>query len=95
MRRKFQNHNLKSEEKIAKTLAYIDSYMKENGYSPSVREIAEALDVPSSSTIAKVVEHMSKQGYLYEPNKFSKNGSRIARTLRITESGYELIKEHS
>lgn len=95
MHRKFQNHNLKSEEKMAKALVYIDAYIKENGYSPSVREIAEALGVPSSSTIAAAVEHMSKRGYIYEPKKFSKNGNRVARTLRITEEGYELMKEFS
>ncbi len=95
MRRRFQHHNLKSDEKIAQALSYIDSYINENGYSPSVREIAEALEVPSSSTMAKAIEYISNEGYLYEPTKFSKNGNRIARTLRVTESGYELIKEHA
>lgn len=95
MHRKFQNHNLKSEEKMAKALAYIDTYIKENGYSPSIREIAEALGVPSSSTISDAVEHMGNMGYIHEPKMFSKNGNRIARTLRITQNGYKLIKEHA
>lgn len=92
MRRRFQNHNLKSEEQVTKALAFIDSYIKENGYSPSVREIAKAMDVPSSSTMAKMVEHMSTEGYLHKPKQFSTNGNRIARTLRLTPKGKKMVK---
>lgn len=92
MRRRFQNHNLKSEEKIKQALIFIDTYIKENGHSPSVREIAEAMEVPSTSTMAGMVQYMSEEGYLDEPKKFSANGNRIARTLRLTTKGKKLVK---
>lgn len=92
MRRRFQNHNLKTEENITKALMFIDAYIKDNGYSPSVREIAQAMEVPSSSTMAGMVQYMSEEGYLDEPKKFSANGNRIARTLRLTTKGKKLVK---
>ncbi len=95
MRRKFQDHHLKDEERIAQALAYIDSYIKENGYSPTVREIGAFMEVPSTSTMATAIDHMSAEGYLEDPVRFSHNGNRIARTLRITKTGRKLIKEHA
>lgn len=95
MRRRFQNHNLKSEEKIKQALIFIDTYIKENGHSPSVREIAEAMEVPSTSTIAGMIQHVIEEGYLAEPKKFTPNGSRVARTLHLTTNGKKMIKVHS
>lgn len=91
MRRKFQNHNLNSPERIEQALRLIDEHIKENGYSPSVREIAEMMGVPSSSTIATMVGHMQKAGYIDPPKTTSKNGNRIARAIRISEKGRQLL----
>lgn len=91
MRRKFQNHNLNSPERIEQALRLIDEHIKENGYSPSVREIAEMMGVPSSSTIAAMVANMQKAGYIDPPKTTSKNGNRIARAIRISEKGRQLL----
>jgi repressor LexA len=88
---KFKHHHLNREERIIEALKFIDQFSREFGYSPSVREIAEQMGVASSSTVAKMVNNMTRQGYLNQSNRFSKNGSRIARAIRISEKGHELI----
>lgn len=92
MRRKFQDHNLKSEEKIKQALIFIDTYIKENGHSPSVREIGQEMQVPSTSTIAAMIQHVIEEGYLAEPKKFTPNGNRVGRTLHLTNNGKKMIK---
>jgi repressor LexA len=91
MRRKFQHHNLHSIEKIEEALRIIDKYTQENGFSPSVREIAEMMKVPSSSTIAKMIAKMQENGYIEPPRAISQNGNRIARTIKISEQGRQLL----
>jgi repressor LexA len=91
MRRKFQHHNLNSTEKMEEALKFIDSFIKENGYSPSVREIAEMMGVPSSSTIAGMIATMQRFGYIEPPKQVSKNGNRIARAIKISEKGRQLL----
>lgn len=91
MRRKFKQHHLNTPERIEEALRIIDKYIEENGYSPSVREIAEIMGVPSSSTIAVMIANMEKKGYIDAPKSHSKNGNRIARTLKISEKGRQLL----
>jgi len=88
---KFKHHHLNREERIIEALKFIDQFTREFGYSPSVREIAEQMGVASSSTIAKMMANMTRQGYIEGSSRISKNGNRIARALRISEKGHELI----
>lgn len=92
MRRKFQDHHLNTPERIKEALLIIDQYTKEHGYSPSVREIGRVMQVPSSSTIAAMIAKMQKDGYIDEPKAFSENGNRIARTLKISKKGRQLLR---
>lgn len=88
---KFNHHHLNKEERIREALQFVDNYINEFGYSPTVREIAEAMRVKSSSTIAKMIGRMQSNGYFEEPRGHSSNGNRIGRTLRISEKGRQLL----
>jgi repressor LexA len=61
-----------------KVLAFIDAYIKEHGYSPSFREIGEALGISSTSHVSYWVTRLVLEGRLTkEPN--------IARSVRVVK----------
>lgn len=51
-------------EKDKDTLEYIKAYLKEHGYMPSVREIAEGIGVYSTSTAYAHYSKLFELGYL-------------------------------
>lgn len=56
---------------------YIVDYTASNGYSPTYREIAVAIEVTSTATVSEYLEVLRAQGRVtWVPNK--------ARTIRIT-----------
>lgn len=60
-------------------LNFIEDYQEEKGYSPSVREIADAVGLASGSTAHGHLDRMEKKGYIRrDPSK--------PRTLEIVES---------
>lgn len=59
-------------------------YIIEEGYSPSVREIGEALGIKSSS-VQEQIEKLVGMGYLMRDR-------RKARTLRLTVKGEGVIE---
>ena len=46
-------------------LAFIEKYIDENGYPPSVREIGEAVDLKSTSTVHGHLNRLEKKGLLH------------------------------
>ena len=46
-------------------LDYIESYIEENGYAPSVREIGQAVDLKSTSTVHGHLNRLEKKGLLH------------------------------
>lgn len=47
-----------------KVLGYLTSFYDSNGYSPSYREIADAIGVKSTSTVHKYVHILESEGFL-------------------------------
>ena len=45
-------------------LDFIDAFVKGNGYSPTFREIMQALDYKSVSTVAKHIDNLIARGWL-------------------------------
>ncbi|MEK4085587.1 LexA family protein [Psychrobacillus sp. FSL K6-1415] len=43
---------------------YIKHFLAENKYSPSMREVGNAVGIKSSSTIHKHLDNMRKNGYI-------------------------------
>ncbi|MBR7032763.1 MAG: transcriptional repressor LexA [Clostridia bacterium] len=58
---------------------YIKDTIEKNGYSPSVRDIREALDIKSTSTVHVYIQRLEDKGFI------SKQGGK-SRTLRVGDS---------
>lgn len=54
----------KSQENLNKLYSFIKSFTLNNGYPPTVREMAEQLNVKSTSTIAYYLDKLEKDGKL-------------------------------
>lgn len=57
---------------------YIRTFITENHYSPSIREIAAAVGIKSSSTVHAHLEKMRVKGYI----KFINSTSRTLQIVR-------------
>jgi len=55
------------------------------GYSPTVREIGEAVNLSSTSTVHKYLENLENKGCINRAKS-------SPRALSVTEKGLELIK---
>lgn len=51
-------------KKQRELLTYIETFIKENGYGPSYREVMRALDYKSVSTVATHVDGLITRGWL-------------------------------
>lgn len=70
----------RASKKQRELLNFIDTFIKENGYSPSYREIMRALDYKSVSTVAVHVDGLIARGYLRKTDN-------SARSLEVLASG--------
>ena len=59
-----------SSEREQKILTYMKKEIKRKGYPPTVREICNALDIKSTSTVHKDLENLSEKGFIVkDPSK--------------------------
>lgn len=56
--------------KQRKTLKFIEQYTLENGYSPTLKIIAESMGVKSPSTVHQHVKELIKKGYLSQGDNY-------------------------
>ena len=66
-----------------KVLEYIKKVISERGYSPSVRDIQNAVGIKSTSTVQVCLERLEEGGFIY------KDGGK-SRTIRVDEEGGRL-----
>lgn len=66
-------------------LKAIDTYIKEKGYSPSMRDLADMTKIQSTSTIHKYIDTLEKLGCITKKES-------IPRALAITSEGMKLLK---
>lgn len=66
-----------------KVLEYIRKVLSERGYSPSVRDIQNAVGIKSTSTVQICLEKLEEGGFIY------KDGGK-SRTIRVDEEGGRL-----
>lgn len=57
-------HETRPSKKQRELLSFISSFIKEQGYGPSYREIMRALDYKSVSTVAIHIDSLITKGYL-------------------------------
>ena len=70
----------RSEQKHQQILDFVDSFVQENGYAPSVREIGAAIGVSSTATVSYHLRLMQEKGMLQGPS--SRNCKRAVVTTR-------------
>jgi repressor LexA len=70
----------KGEDKQQKILAFVNEYMRENGYPPSIREICKGVGLSSTSTVHAHLETLKKNGLLEKADSKSR-GLRIKKPM--------------
>lgn len=75
------NQNNDRQKKIVE---FILSYSEKNGYPPTMREIANEIEISSSSTIHKILHACQEDGLII----ITKG---ILRSMKVTPEGKELI----
>ena len=66
-----------------KVLEYIKKVLSERGYSPSVRDIQNAVGIKSTSTVQTCLERLEEGGFIYKEDGKS-------RTIRVDEESGRL-----
>ncbi len=67
-------------------LEFIEKYMTENGYAPSVREICDGCDIPSTATCFKIMNSLAEQGLIVK----SKVGENKRRSVSIKQNAVKV-----
>ena len=65
-------------EKQQKILEFVTSYMEENGYPPSIREICKGVGLSSTSTVHAHLETLKRKGLLEKADSKSR-GLRVKK----------------
>jgi repressor LexA len=65
-------------ERHKKILAFLSQFQDDNGYSPSIREIGDSIDVKSTSLVDYYLNQLEKMGYISRDN-------RISRSIRVVK----------
>jgi len=73
-------------ERQKRILEFIYQYTRRNGYAPTMREIGEATDTPSTSVVNYNLQHLVKRRYLLKTPG-------IARAYRLTRAALALVGE--
>ena len=68
----------RTSNKAEKIVEFVNAFVAENGYSPSIRDIRTALNIKSTSTVHTYLERLERKGYIHKENGKS-------RTLRIDD----------
>lgn len=67
-------------------LEYIEKYVTENGYAPSVREICAGCNIPSTATCFNIMNSLSERGLIEK----SKVGSNKRRSVSIKQNAVKI-----
>ena len=75
-----------SEERLDRVLIYVHDFIAKNNYAPVIREICENTGVPSTASVSVYLKRLESLNLIQaQPRKF--------RTLRLTESGLDRVRE--
>jgi repressor LexA len=66
-------------ERQKKILEFVDAYIEENGYPPSIREIGAAAGISSTSVVTYNLERLEERGYISRDRD-------VSRGLKLTSS---------
>ena len=57
----------RTSDKVEKILEYVNAFVQENGYAPSVREIGAAVGLRSTASVSYHLRQLQEKGMLQEP----------------------------
>lgn len=77
-------------KKQKEVLDYIDTFITDNGFGPSYRDIMRALGFKSVSTVATHVDGLIAKGYLLKRDNSARSLQVVARTPEIASKPTEL-----
>lgn len=72
-------------EKETQMLGAIKTYIEENGYSPTVRELGEIVGLKSSSTVHNHLKKLETKGYISKMGNFPRT-MKVLKTLKKANS---------
>jgi hypothetical protein len=67
-------------------LMFVHSYIKEHGYSPSVREMGAGIGVTSMNSVVDHLRALEKKGYVSRPEKINRSVRVMALPLDVEVS---------
>jgi len=63
-----------------RVFAFIGDFIGDHDYAPSIKEIGEACDIPSTSSVVYHLDILEREGYIARDRE-------IARSIRILRGG--------
>ena len=74
--------NIRPTKKQKELLSFIESFIAEHGYSPSVRDLMQATDITGTSMVAFYLDQLQRRGYI-------RRDARIPRSITVLRDVYE------
>ena len=74
----------KSSEKQEEILNFVNGYIKENGYPPSIREICKGVGLSSTSTVHAHLNNLTQSGLIKKDNSKSRGIKIVNNEVEIT-----------
>lgn len=75
-----------------KILKFLEGFQEENGYSPSIREIGESIDVRSTSLVDYYLKQLEEKGYISREQHISRSIC-LLKPLSPSKSAVERIAD--
>ncbi|MEW6505016.1 MAG: transcriptional repressor LexA [Chloroflexota bacterium] len=72
-------------ERHRKILEFLTRFQEENGYSPSIREIGDSINVKSTSLVDYYLNQLEQMGFI-------QRDTRVSRSIRVLEPAEQLLK---
>lgn len=82
----------KATEKQLRVLNFVNEEIMKNGYAPTVREICEALNLKSTSTVHGYLARLEKKG-LIQKNALKPRTIRVVNKMNMAEQKFYTSKE--
>lgn len=64
-------------------LQYIQKFQSDKGYSPSIREICDGMNISSSSTVHGIIKRLAQNGYLEHKEKAPRSLSLVGDSEEV------------
>ena len=82
-------------KKQRELLGFIESFIKENGYSPSYREIMKGLGYTSVATVALHVNNLIKRGHLRKRDRSARSLEVVGIDLGLGDKAASILEHEA